>query len=128
VSLLTLSACETALGGSDGSEVEGISAVLQKKGAEAVIATLWPVADSSTASLMAQFYRLRRAHPDWSKLRALQSAQIWLMNGQSAATEAVTRSDIGRKTSAAGTAWPKDLPLFSHPYYWAPFVLMGNWR
>jgi len=37
VSLITLSACETALGGSDGSEVEGISAILQKKGAESVV-------------------------------------------------------------------------------------------
>jgi CHAT domain-containing protein/Tfp pilus assembly protein PilF len=128
VSLLTLSACETALGGSDGSEVEGISAVLQKKGAEAVIATLWPVADSSTASLMAQFYRLRRAHPEWSKLRALQTAQIWLMRGQSSANTTAVRSALAGRQAGSSTTWPTELPRFAHPYYWAPFVLMGNWK
>jgi CHAT domain-containing protein len=129
VSLLTLSACETALGGSDGSEVEGISAILQKKGAEAVIATLWSVADSSTAALMAEFYRLRESNRDWTKLHALQVAQIELLRGQLAVSKGPIRgSGAVNSHGAAKTSWPANLPKYAHPYYWAPFVLMGNWK
>jgi len=46
VDLLTLSACDTASGGTgaNGKEVEGFAVLAQRKGAKAVIATLWPVA------------------------------------------------------------------------------------
>ena len=52
VDLLTLSACETAMGNAagDGKEVEGFGVLAQRQGAKAVIATLWPVADASTTS------------------------------------------------------------------------------
>ena len=126
---MTLSACETALGGSDGSEVEGISAILQKKGAEAVIATLWSVADSSTSALMAEFYRLREAHKDWTKLHALQAAQTELIRGQLAVSQGPIRgSSAVNSNGAARAKWPPNFPKYSHPYYWAPFVLMGNWK
>jgi len=52
VELLTLSACETALGDNStehhGAEIEGLGAIAQQAGAKAVLATLWPVADAST--------------------------------------------------------------------------------
>jgi CHAT domain-containing protein len=126
VSLLTLSACETGLGGADsshadGSEVEGIAAILQRKGAEAVLATLWEVPDVGTARLMAEFYRLKRSHPDWSKAHALQTAQIEMLRGQLMGAGAITRGESNGE-------WHKILPKYSHPYYWAPFVLMGNWK
>ncbi len=54
VDLLTLSACETARGGgSEGEEIESFGALAQAKGASAVMATLWQIADQSTARLMA---------------------------------------------------------------------------
>jgi hypothetical protein len=101
VDLLTLSACDTALGGGRderGREIEGFGVIAQQQGAKAVLATLWPVADQSTASLMADTYRRRQAR-QLSKIEALRQAQIALQ--------------------AQGR--------YSHPFYWAPFILMGNW-
>jgi CHAT domain-containing protein/Tfp pilus assembly protein PilF len=120
VSLLTLSACETALGSSDGSEVESISVVLEKKGAESVLATLWPVADASTALLMSEFYKLREGHPEWTKAHALREAQVAMLRGALVGKGTGTRSVGVSKAAVSGG--------FSHPYYWAPFVLSGNWK
>lgn len=102
VDLLTLSACETGLGGGRdqrGREIEGFGVIAQQQGAKAVLATLWKVADSSTATLMGDMYR-RRTQSGLSKIEALRQAQVAL---------------------AAQ-------PRFAHPFYWAPFVLMGNWK
>ncbi|MGB6309473.1 MAG: CHAT domain-containing protein [Steroidobacteraceae bacterium] len=59
VDLVTLSACQTGLGGArsdDGREIEGLSALVQRRGAGMVIASLWPVEDTSTAQLMRTLY------------------------------------------------------------------------
>lgn len=58
--LVTLSACETGLGGgtaADGREVEGLNLLILRRGARAVLATLWRVDDESTSVLMRAFYR-----------------------------------------------------------------------
>ena len=102
VDLLTLSACDTGLGGGrdeQGREIEGFGVIAQQQGAKAVLATLWPVADQSTATLMAEMYR-RRQEQQLTKIEALRQAQLTLM--------AQSR--------------------YAHPFYWAPFILMGNWR
>jgi CHAT domain-containing protein len=104
VQLLTLSACDTGMG--DGTEVEGFGALAERQGAKAVIASLWPVADSSTKVLMQKFYRIRESSPGKTKLEALREAQLEL---------------LGR----SGNGVPKS--PYAHPYYWAPFFLMGNW-
>jgi CHAT domain-containing protein len=107
--LLTLSACQTGIGGvaSNGREIDGLGMTAQKKGAKAVISTLWDVADDSTGELMADFYRR------WAggggkveKVEALRQSQLDLLLG------------TGRKGGSQ----------FANPYYWAPFVLMGNWK
>ncbi|MDM8559546.1 tetratricopeptide repeat protein [Candidatus Parabeggiatoa sp. HSG14] len=63
IDLLTLSACNTAMGTvkakADGSEIESFGTIAQKKGAKAVLATLWQVNDNSTSALMQHFYQLR---------------------------------------------------------------------
>lgn len=102
VDLLTLSACDTANGGTgeSGKEVEGFAVLAQRKGAKAVIATLWPVADASTAELMQAFYRTRESTPNMTKVEALQQAQLALLRGTT----------------------------YGHPFYWAPFILIGNSR
>ena len=108
--LLTLSACQTGFGGGrndNGQEVESFGAMAQLNGAKSVLATLWKVDDSSTADLMVKFYRLRQTALRGSKAGALQAAQLELMH----ATD-----------SANG---PETHP-FSHPYFWAPFVLFGD--
>lgn len=106
--LLTLSACETAVSpDADGlSKLDSISAIAQKNGAHAVLATLWSVNDMSTSRFMENFYRLKFAPgaAPVSKARALQETQKLFLSG-----------------AGAHARW-------KHPFYWAPFTLLGNWR
>ncbi len=134
VELLVLSACNTANGdirasAADGGEFESFALLAQLKGADSVLASLWPVSDSSTAVLMKEFYRLRKANPAWTKLEALRQTQIEMMQGKLTAAE----GEGQRAGSVKTTSVPKELPLwtgkgFSHPFYWAPFELTGNWK
>ncbi len=134
VDLLTLSACETAYSSgtdADGREIDGLSIIAQQKGANSVIATLWSVADTSTALLMREFYRLREEQ-GLPKAEALRLAQLAMLNGEIMDTSSgqsesgrTVRSKSGgdRKRFSADPEKP-----FAHPYYWAPFILMGNWK
>jgi len=116
VELLTLSACDTASGGisADGREVEAFGVVAQRQGAKAVLATLWAVDDRSTSELMRVFYRERQL--GMTKADALQRAQLTLLHNAADAND--NSADNGSRTSRT----------FAHPYYWAPFVLIGNWK
>jgi len=113
--LVTLSACNTSVGGgpsavaSDraGAEFEGLATTLMRKGARAVMATLWEVQDEGTARLMQAFYGARGEQRRRSKAEALREAQRAMIRGE-------LRDEAGRLD-------------FRHPYYWAAFVLMGNW-
>jgi CHAT domain-containing protein/Tfp pilus assembly protein PilF len=106
VDLLTLSACNTGVGlaNASGGEWESLGMIAQRKGAKAIIATLWPVADDSTTLLMQQFYRLHESEHGISKAEALRRAQLALLEGTG------------------------DSNRFTHPYFWAPFILIGNWK
>lgn len=102
IEMLTLSACDTGLGGGrdeKGQEIEGFGVVAQNQGAKSVLATLWTVEDKSTSLLMSDMYK-KRQRIGVTKIQALSDSQIAL---------------LGRKEH-------------SHPYFWAPFILMGNWR
>jgi CHAT domain-containing protein len=125
--LLTLSACETGVSSlaSNGREVDGLATTAQLKGAKAVLSTLWPVNDSSTGELMADFYRRwTGGGGKVTKVEALRAAQLDLLRGQS--TSASAASDRG--FSPEDSTEPASRSGFSHPFYWAPFILMGNWR
>ena len=138
VDLVALSACETAVGEAQddrGREVEGLAMVMQNKGAKGILATLWPVADESTSQLMREFYRLREENK-LTKAEALREAQLELLHGVKAPEPtllAMNRhrgADIVDEGKPALGEPPKyqtdpDRP-FAHPYYWAPFILMGN--
>jgi CHAT domain-containing protein len=132
VDLVTLSACATGEGESPtGEEVESFAGWMQRKGASAVLSTLWPIADPSTALLMGEFYRLRRAHPEWTKIEDLRQAQLGMLHGRLYGKGyEQTRSELGKKAGSKLNAplWPTNLPKYSHPYYWAAFVLTGNWQ
>jgi CHAT domain-containing protein len=129
VQLLTLSACNTGVG--DGAEVEGFGTLAQRQGAKAVVASLWSVADESTSRLMQEFYRIHESSAGIAKLEALREAQLSLLRGSASATE----PPIADRALIHESIAPADAPKFSrdpkvpyaHPYYWAPFFLMGNW-
>jgi CHAT domain-containing protein len=98
--LLVLSACSTATG--DDRAALGLAGVAVRAGARSTVATLWQVNDYSSAVLMGAFYRelsTVRTLPT-SKAAALQQAQRSLLQD----TE------------------------YQHPYFWAPYVLVGNWQ
>jgi CHAT domain-containing protein len=106
--LVTLSACETALGREIGGEgLLGLTQAFQYAGARSVLASLWGVADESTAELMKRFYGHLKAGK--AKADALRLAQMDLIQGKDAT-----------RTSARD-------PL-SHPFHWAAFQLIGDWK
>jgi CHAT domain-containing protein len=135
VELLTLSACETALGDAStehhGAEVEGLGAIAQQAGAKAVLATLWPVADASTAILMRELYQAHKVdHLD--KADGLRQAQLALIHGTDVPTDSAVKAQRGLRRMQSGAAVPATFRTdpkapYAHPFYWAPFILMGNW-
>ena len=103
VELLTLSACETAVGGGKnaiGQEIEGFGALAQIEGAKAVIASLWNVSDDSTADFMEEFYRVKGANKGMSKIEAMKLAQISLLHGENYLREPFRGGAIGLKNDS----------------------------
>ncbi|MEM9508054.1 MAG: CHAT domain-containing protein [Cyanobacteria bacterium P01_E01_bin.35] len=99
IELLVLSACNTAQG--DNQAILGLAGVAVRAGARSTIATLWGANDEATANLMGKFYTNLASDNQISKANALRRAQL----------ELLAESDS----------------QYRHPYYWAPFVLIGNW-
>jgi CHAT domain-containing protein len=96
--LVTLSACRTGLGKVVGGEgVLGLTRAFLYAGSRSVVASLWNVNDTATAELMKAFYtNLKKGE---AKDEALRQAKLTLLKGRPA--------------------------HWRHPYYWAPFVLVG---
>jgi CHAT domain-containing protein/tetratricopeptide (TPR) repeat protein len=102
IELLTLTACETAIG--DNRSTLGLAGVAIRAGVRSAIATLWSVSDDSSAELISQFYENLK-NPDLTKAQAMQKAQIAMLTPRGLDDDFVRR----------------------HPYRWAPFILIGNW-
>ena len=99
IELLVLSACETASG--DDRAALGLAGIAVRSGARSTLATLWQVNDKGTSLLMSDVYRLL-AETKQTKAQVLRQAQLNLMTDE-------------------------ENPQYHHPYFWAPFVLVGNW-
>ena len=125
VDLVVLSACETGLGGfGNGAEILGLGYQFQRAGARAAIASLWQVSDGGTQVLMDAFYAA--LNNGYSKAEALQRAQQALITSD----ETVLEGDRGNATieiidTRTGQPLERSTDL-AHPYYWAPFILIGN--
>ncbi|XGV97326.1 MAG: tetratricopeptide repeat protein [Leptolyngbya sp. BL-A-14] len=126
VHLVVLSACQTAVGGPDesGIEIPGISFYFLKNRVKAVIASLWLVNDSSTSQLMRQFYT-NLSTGRMGKAEALRQAQISLIAGKDQSQSTSDRSSVNF-SSGQGLSNESISHNLDHPYYWAPFILIGN--
>jgi len=99
-SLVMLSACETGLGKEKrGEGVIGLTRAFMYAGAPTVGVSLWSVADKSTAELMTDFYK-RLLSAGSHPVASMRDAQLAMINGKK----------------------------YSAPFYWAPFVLVGEWK
>ena len=121
--LVVLSACSTAQGETTGGDdVLGLTRGLLAAGAQAALVSLWPVEDRSTALMMGEFYR--RLKGGATPAEALREAQQFLyglaQDPANRAADAERRVVFGQERRQG----PVD-PSYSHPYYWAPFVLVG---
>lgn len=76
----------------------GLAGLAIRSGARSTLATLWSVNDDSTTELMVKFYQAL-TQDNTSKAESLRQAQLTLLNH----------------------------PQYRHPFYWAPFILVGNW-
>jgi CHAT domain-containing protein/tetratricopeptide (TPR) repeat protein len=134
--LAVLSACQTGITDflSAPDEAIGFPAGFLQAGVPAVISTLWPVVDISTALLLIRFYRLH-LQDGLAPSAALRQAQMWL-RGASAAQlglaghyqrlhEASQRSDPETFRAMRYYQANPDVRPFHHPYYWAAFVFSG---
>ncbi len=82
----------------DKRAVLGLAGVAVRSGARSTLATLWSVQDRSTSYFILKFYETL-SQPNVSKAEALRQAQLSLLRSSQ----------------------------YQHPFYWAPFVLVGNW-
>lgn len=99
--LVMLSACETGLGKEKrGEGVMGLTRAFMYAGAPTVGVSLWSVADKSTADLMTDFYKRLLSPGQTPSSGALRAAQLNMIAGKK----------------------------YSAPFYWAPFVLVGDWN
>jgi CHAT domain-containing protein len=133
IHLVVLSACETALSApnQDGIEIASAANYFLRGGAKAVLASLWSVDDASTSLTMQQFYKnlaTGTSQKLMTKSEALRQAQLSLLQGKLTAADAPERAILkvvpvsGRETTATNN----NSPGYTHPYYWAPFILIGN--
>ena len=98
--LVALSACETGVSKiQGGDDLVGLSRGFIYAGTPSILATLWKVDDLATAELIQRFYTNWQVK-GMNKPKALQMAQIEL----------------------------KNIPEYKHPFYWAPFVMIGDWQ
>jgi CHAT domain-containing protein len=125
--LVTLSACDTALVRGEwqtfpqGDDLIGLSRAFIHAGTPSILASLWKVSDDSTVELMADFYRNLRS---MSKAQALRQAQLRLLGSSAGFAGAKEGTKLSPSTPNRDTV-PAE---WAHPFYWAPFILVGDWK
>jgi CHAT domain-containing protein/Flp pilus assembly protein TadD len=122
---VTLSACETGLGDiGDGDDLVGLSRAFIYAGSPGVIVSLWKVDDETTALLMARFHQY--ITNGYNTSESLTYAQRDLIR-QSFTPESNSGVKIINLTPSLQTIASKNSKIRSEsPYYWAPFIIIGN--
>jgi CHAT domain-containing protein len=126
--LVTLSACQTALGEQRGGEgYLGFSQALLLAGARTLVLSQWQVSDHASAAFMVRFYQnLLGERPGLkqplSKIEALEEARRWLRE--------LPRAEALKLFADMPDDFRSELPAgarpFEHPNYWAAFILVGD--
>ncbi|BAZ18254.1 TPR repeat protein (plasmid) [Calothrix sp. NIES-4071] len=106
VELITLTACQTAVG--DDRSTLGLAGIALQVGVKSALASLWNIQDESTSQLIKEFYTNYR-NSNISIAEALRQAQIKMIK----AKELPTTQDINIQ--------------YKNPKFWAPFVIIGSW-
>ena len=146
--LVTLSACETALGRQGGGDgLLGFAQAFLTAGSRAVCLSLWKVDDAATALLMQRFYqnllgkRVGLVKP-MPKAEALAEAKTWLRElslDESLKLTAEISNGTDRRTRGKGEDLKLTVPVndlkqpvekdakpFAHPRFWSAFILIGD--
>lgn len=123
IELLVLSACETAIGGTQ-AEL-GFAGLTVQTGVASALASLWLVDDEATLVLMTKFYKNLSTSP--IKSEGLRQAQIEMLRHQKRQQLGFLLDDLKQQ----GINVPDLLEAleekeFSHPYFWAGFTIVGN--
>jgi CHAT domain-containing protein len=113
IELLVLSACETARG--DANATLGLAGIAVRSGARSTLATLWSVDDRATSELMSEFYR-QMANTNLTKSTQRFSVQE---------KRPLTKAEALRRAQLS--LWKKPNRDWQRPYFWAAYVLIGNW-
>lgn len=122
--LVTLSACETSVGTvAPGIGKLGLEQSFLAAGANSVVSSLWQVDDAATAMLMVEFYR-NLWSGKMSKAEAMRQAQLTLLNRYDLETNDLLPRGLKLVDKPGTSKADGRLP----PYYWAPFVISGDWR
>ena len=126
-SLVVLSACESGLAGgyrggeASGDELVGLARAFIYAGTPTVVATLWNVYDVSTGELMVNFYRHLRGG---QVAEALRGAQAEFLKGKVDTSKVASGArGVGGKVRGGDSLLPGE-----HPFFWAPFIVFGDWR
>ncbi|MEM7593160.1 MAG: CHAT domain-containing protein [Cyanobacteria bacterium P01_A01_bin.83] len=82
----------------DGQGALGLAGMALRSGARSTIGSLWSISDESTAKLIEEIYQQLKLAKN--KGEVLRQAQLALLKSQE----------------------------YSHPYFWSPYVLVGNWQ
>ncbi len=128
IELLILSACQTASG--DKNAALGLAGLAVRLGVQSTVATLWSVNDQSTSELMIKFYQ-ELIEMQRNKVEALQKIDALITQGLS--NEELANINFNQTLSQAEVLTNAQRFLlqqtqYKHPYYWSPFVLIGNWN
>jgi CHAT domain-containing protein/tetratricopeptide (TPR) repeat protein len=121
VEMIVLSACDTALGGGhrhSGREIEGLGAVVLHQGARNAIATLWRAGDFTAAAVLRGFYH-HWYRDGLEPPQALRRAQLALRNRELRGGDPGASRALIDPEDRPGAGW-------DHPWFWAPYLLMGE--